>query len=131
MSDKSYIAFLELNKEAANNAILGVYINLFDELNKVDISEADKIMDTIKMHHTNMKKINELFDDAIKNEQRKTIKANKEDTKVDTAKEDDENTFECEFCDATGVCKDFGGYFFCESCEVAGARFIIKSGFPF
>jgi hypothetical protein len=116
MSDKSYIAFLELNKEAANNAILGVYINLFDELNKVDISEANKIMDTIKMHHTNMKKINELFDDAIKNEQTKTETANKK---------------ECCFCKEIAVCRYFGGNFFCNTCEYAGGRFIRNSGFPF
>jgi hypothetical protein len=130
MSDKSYIAFLELNKEAANNAMLRVYGHLFDELNKVDISEADKIIDRIKLHHTNIKKINKLFDDAIKNEQPQTETANKEETKEDETKEDDDEVV-CDFCNEIAVCTDFGGYWFCKSCEFDGVRYIKKSGFPF
>jgi hypothetical protein len=122
MSNKSYIAFLELNKEAANNAMLRVYGHLFDELNKVDISEADKIIDRIKLHHTNIKKINQLFDDAIKNEQTKTETVNKKA---------DDVPIRCCFCNKMAVCTHFGGNFFCESCEDAGAQFIKSVDFSF
>jgi hypothetical protein len=122
MSDKSYITFLELNKEAANNAMLWVYGNLFDELNKVDISEVETIMDRIKMHHTHITKINKLFDDAIDSVLFGTEQVNDEEANVaDT----------CSFCKKEAVCHYFGGFFFCRRCQFDGVKFIKKSGFPF